>query len=41
MQNILVVMENNSFLVRNICEQLKELNYLNLYYKDTQNQFLV
>ena len=27
MQNILVVMENNSFLVRNICEQLKELNY--------------
>lgn len=27
MQNILVVMENNSFLVRNIVEQLKELDY--------------
>lgn len=27
MRNILVVMENNSFLVRNIVEQLKELDY--------------
>ncbi|MBQ2744080.1 MAG: response regulator [Lachnospiraceae bacterium] len=27
MQNILVVMEQNSFLVRNVTEQLKELNY--------------
>ena len=27
MQNILVIMENNSFLVRNIIEQLEELNY--------------
>ena len=27
MQNILVIMENNSFLIRNIAEQLQELNY--------------
>lgn len=27
MQNILIIMENNSFLVRNIAEQLEELNY--------------
>ena len=27
MQNILVIMENNSFLVRNIMEQLEELRY--------------